>query len=177
MMWDHFVDDELNSQKDKDELLQNLYQKMFAVAYARTKNKSDALDIVQESWVKILHKIDTLHDRDKLFEWAKTIVNNTAINMLKKNSKEVTACHEALENMYHISDEHLEDRIAVNEIYECIQKLDMETRMVFIYKFTYGWKDQQIADKLNLPVGTVKAKLSRGKQRLRRILKKIYDPR
>lgn len=176
MMWSRFVNEELKTEYEQDELTNELYKQMFIVAYSKVKNKSDALDIVQESWVKILKKIDTLKDRDKLFQWAKAIVSNTAINSLKKKNinHEVFVCNERLEETYGLDDEKIEDRIALNEIYEGMKKLDTETRKIFIYKFTHGWKDQQIADELQLPVGTVKARLHRGKERLRSILKKHF---
>jgi RNA polymerase sigma-70 factor (ECF subfamily) len=176
MMWSRFVNEETKTEYEQDELMNELYKQMFIVAYSKVKNKADALDIVQESWVKILKKIDTLKDRDKLFQWAKVIVANTAINLLKKKSSshEVSVCSEQLEQRYTVNDMEIEDRIALSEIYESMKKLDVETRKIFIYKFSYGWKDQQIADELKLPVGTVKARLHRGKERLRSILKKLY---
>lgn len=174
MMWSRFVNEELKTEYEQDELMNELYKQMFIVAYSKMKNKSDALDIVQESWVKILRKIDTLKDREKLFQWAKAIVSNTAINYLKKKSMnhEIFVCNERLEQAYSVNDDTIENRVILNEIYESMKKLDIDTRKMFIYKFSYGWKDQQIADEMKLPVGTIKARLHRGKEQLRSILKK-----
>jgi RNA polymerase sigma-70 factor (ECF subfamily) len=176
-MWSRFVEEKLNKDShEKYELLNELYKQMFIVAYAKMKNKTDALDVVQESWVKILNKIDTLKDKDKLMQWAKTIVSNTAVNALKKKSslQEVLIHEDELEYTCEIQEE-VNERIMVQEIYKGIKELDPEIRKIFICKFSHGWKDQQIADELKLPLGTVKAKLHRGKERLRSILMKIHN--
>lgn len=174
-MWSNFVEKELNNDIDHDELLNELYKQMFIVAYSKMHNKTDALDIVQESWVKILNKIHTLQDKDKLMQWAKTIVSNTAINLLKKRNTMEKLFDSNKEMEVEVEDplsfEHINnDNLIADELYESIKQLDLDTRKVFLYKFSYGWKDQQIADELQLPLGTVKAKLHRGKERLRKIL-------
>lgn len=177
MKWTQFIDAESMSQEGQDDLLQELYNKMFIVAYSKVHNKSDALDIVQESWLKILQKIDSLKEKDKLIQWAKAIVTNTAINALKKKNvqnrvyiyKEQMDCAERSLEM------DIEDMFLRQAIYECISRLDEETKQMFIYKFYYSWRDQQIADRMGIPVGTVKARIHRGKERLRALLVKEYS--
>src|SRR5690606_16335399 len=67
------------TEETEAELLE-LYNEMFRVAYANVYNKSDAHDVVQEAWVRILQKRDTLRESTKLAAWAKTITRNLAIN-------------------------------------------------------------------------------------------------
>lgn len=163
-------------EQDQQTLLNDLYKQMFAVAYAKTRNKQDALDIVQESWVKILQKIDSLKDREKLFQWAKAIVSNTANTHIKKNAA-LRASQTITEEVATIDipiDAKIEERILVEAILECIEQLDDLTRRMFVYKYYYEWKDRQIAERLSLPEGTVKARLSRGKSRVRKIMEDNY---
>src|SRR5690554_5191767 len=66
------------------ELLTEIYEQMLIIAYAKMRNKADALDVVQESWTIILSKWEMLRDKDKLMPWAKKIVNNTANNTIRR---------------------------------------------------------------------------------------------
>ena len=156
---------------DEDELLATLYKHMFAVAYARTRSRSDALDIVQESWVKILQKLNTLKNPEKMIQWAKVIVANTAINIAKRRQlSAVPLLDERIRSGELGADLRLveeEDRLA---LYDGLQHLDDESRKIIICKFYYGWKDTQIAEVMELPVGTVKARIHRAKAKLRSLL-------
>ena len=160
---------EAKSKLEQDELLQELYKQMFIVAYSKLRNKSDALDAVQESWIKILRKIDTLKDKDKLFQWSKVIVANTAINIWKKKQSLREVYVQDIDFQFHY-EEKMDKHLVAADVKSSLDHLDQDTRLMFVYKFYFGWKDQQIADKLGFPVGTVKARLHRGKGRLRKIL-------
>jgi len=53
------------------------------------------------------------------------------------------------------------------EISELLGAMDPATRTLMLYKFYYGFKDQEIADALSMPVGTVKARIHRAREKLR----------
>ncbi len=176
MEWKHFMEVEQFSDNDQDEILEHLYKHMFMVAFAKMKNRSDALDIVQESWVKILVKLETLKDPNKLIQWSKVIVANTAMNALKKRTVQVVSLydeHMSIDDL-HI-DLYLEEKILKQTIYDSLSILEEDTRKMMICKFYYGWKDQQIAEIMEMPVGTVKARIHRAKIRLKEHLIKEFD--
>jgi len=154
---------------DEDALLQELYRQMFIVTYSILRDKYEAMDAVQESWIKILQKIDTLRDNDKLIRWAKVIASNTAFNLLKRK---IAATHQSAQDdgKEPLSRDGVEDVVLCNMIFELIRQLDEKTRQILIYKFYYDMKDKEIAQKMSLPVGTVKARIHRGKERLRALL-------
>ncbi len=169
MKWTRFLDLERINRADEEELLNELYRQMFIVAYSKLNNKSDALDIVQESWLKILQKIDSLKDREKLFQWAKVIVSNTAANYMKKrHSIEFIPYQlEFAEPVWPGADLEIEERFLRRALVEGISQLDDETGQMIICKYYYGWKDKDIAEVMDFPVGTVKARIHRAKDRLR----------
>ena len=146
---------------------------MFRAAYAKTRNKNDALDAVQESWVKILQKVETLRDPDKLVQWARTIAHNTAVNLVKKKfERKMCAFDEER------AAAHPEIRLAAgsrpsDEFLEMVYCLDEETRKIFLCKFFYGFKDQEIAALMGMPLGTIKARIHRGKNRLKKRYGKV----
>ncbi|GAA3402382.1 RNA polymerase sigma factor [Paenibacillus hodogayensis] len=158
---------------EQDALLMDVYKQMFIVTYSIMRNKTEAMDAVQESWVKILRKLDTLRDRDKLIQWAKVIATNTAYNMIKR--KVAVSLGEAEESgIPLISTEGVEERVMRNIIFEEINKLDDKTRQILTYKFYYDLKDKEIAERMELPLGTVKARIHRGKEQLRAMLTDPY---
>lgn len=150
-----------------DTLYAELYDQMFRVAYRRVRNRIDALDVVQESWVKILCSLDTLKDQTKLRHWANVIAANTAINFVKRKIVRNSCAF----------DDVISDRLSADigdmalklEMAEVMERLDQLTRTMFLSKYVYGYKDDEIALAMRIPVGTVKARIHRGKARLRGI--------
>ncbi|WP_246627952.1 RNA polymerase sigma factor [Paenibacillus oenotherae] len=140
---------------------------MIHVAHSKVINKWDAQDAVQEAWIRILTKYGTLREQSKLHSWAKTITANIALNLNKQSRR-------AQSQSWNESDEdksmhqHDEEPELMMEISEMLAKLDPRSRTMMLYKFYYGFKDQEIADAMQMPVGTVKARIHRSKLQLKR---------
>ncbi|WP_128894925.1 RNA polymerase sigma factor [Longirhabdus pacifica] len=156
-------------QNDKEQFLMHLYQQMFYVAYSKIRNKNDALDVVQEAWIKILNKIDTLKDEEKLVAWAKSITYHTALNMLKKKAREREQS-DLIDLSYTISSNNsIEDQVIAYVVKESFVTFGEETERMMTYRYIDGYKSREIAEMMNIPEGTVKARLSRGRTKLRKM--------
>ncbi|MFD0717542.1 RNA polymerase sigma factor [Paenibacillus sp. GCM10027626] len=149
--------------------LRDLYNQMIRVAYARVNNKSDVHDAVQEAWVRILTKQDTLREQSKLYAWAKTITANVAHNINRQMRRAQPSDWIDEENGYAEVAASNEAELMV-ELSELLGMLEPKARTLLLYKFYYGFKDQEIADAMNVPVGTVKARIHRTKLLLRRLM-------
>lgn len=157
-----------NAMLQRHEVLIEVYREMLVVAYAKMKNKADALDIVQESWLKILIKWDTLKDPEKLLQWAKAIVLNTANTVIRRKITYEEILREHVVSIYNgIQSRPVDQELERNELLGIIAKLENDTRRMFLLKYYYDWKDQEIAEALGFPVGTIKARIHRGKKQLR----------
>lgn len=168
MNWKRYMDVGQLDVTDEDEFMNELYKHMFIVAYARTRCRSDALDIVQESWVKILMKIHSLQQPEKLVQWAKVIVANTAMNHVKKRGPTlVPLIDERIQSGELGAEMRLMEEEARLALSHGLSALDDDTRKILICKFYYDWKDAQIAEVMELPVGTVKARIHRAKAKLK----------
>ncbi|QHT63826.1 RNA polymerase sigma factor [Paenibacillus lycopersici] len=143
--------------------LLQLYNEMIAVARSNVYNKSDAQDAVQEAWVRMLANRGSLREADKLNAWAKVITANAArsINLRAKRIYPVDAS-EFADNAGTSRDE----QAIMLEIRELLESVDPRTRALLLYKFYFGYKDQEIAEAWKLPVGTIKARIHRAKRRL-----------
>ncbi|WP_270164968.1 RNA polymerase sigma factor [Paenibacillus sp. SYP-B4298] len=144
-------------------LLRDLYNQMIRVAYSKVRNKSDAHDVVQEAWVRMLSKRETLREQNKLCAWAKTITANVAYNVNRYYGRSSDGWFEPQEPSSSLRTE----AELMLEISELLGALDPRSRTMMLYKFYYGFKDQEIADAMNMPVGTVKARIHRSRERLK----------
>lgn len=160
--------------EERDALLMDIYKQMFIVAYSIIRNQSEAMDAVQESWVKILRRIDTLRERDKLIQWAKAIAANTAYNMVKR--KVVISLDAEKSSVRLVAPDGVEDQVVRNMLFEELNKLDDKTRQILTCKYVHDMKDKDIAEMMNLPVGTVKARIHRGKEQLKQLLSEPEQP-
>jgi len=150
--------------RSEDEVLVELYSQMLKVVRHKLWHKSDAGDVVQEAWVRILEKRSTLRDKEKLIPWARAIAYNLASNANRARRHEYN--YEDLENEI-ASSKFVFEPESMTELSDLLGRLDPVTRTLLLYKFYYGLKDAEIAAALQLPVGTVKARIHRGKARLR----------
>ncbi len=143
-----------------------LYNQMIRVAYASVHNKSDAHDVVQEAWLKMLLSRDSLREENKLLAWAKAITRNVAsnVNRIAGRMLPFEQIHEEPEAY---SANNRPEADIMLEISELLGAMDPTTRTLMLYKFYYGFKDQEIADAMGMPIGTVKAKIHRTREKLR----------
>ncbi|WP_373229041.1 RNA polymerase sigma factor [Cohnella sp.] len=148
----------------EDEVLCELYTQMLKVVRHKLWHKNDAGDVVQEAWVRILEKQSTLRHKEKLIPWAKAIAANLASNANRVRRHERIDDHQELEL---VGIGSVIEPESMMELSDLLGQLDPVTRTLLLYKFYYGLKDAEIAAALQLPVGTVKARIHRGKARLK----------
>ena len=162
-------DECLQVKQQREEKLRELYNQMVRVAYAKCMNKSDAQDAVQEAWVRILTKHESLREQSKLASWAKTITANVAININRQTKRaQISGWNESADEALNAG--YPGESALMLEISELLAQLDPRSRTMLLYKFYYGFKDQEIADAMQMPVGTVKARIHRSKIQLKRWL-------
>jgi RNA polymerase sigma-70 factor, ECF subfamily len=148
----------------EEELLVELYRQMLRVVRYKLHNKNDAGDVVQEAWVRILEKHSSLRELDKLIPWAKTIASNLASNA--NRAKRLEAVYDGYVR-YLSSQGSIPEPELLTELSDLLGRLDPQTRTLLLYKFYYGFKDDEIAAAMDVPVGTVKARIHRSKARLK----------
>lgn len=150
--------------QSEDELLGELYSQMLRVVRHKLWHKSDAGDVVQEAWVRILEKRSTLREQSKIIPWAKAIAANLASNANRARRHEVSG--DQYEQIYDAYAASASSPELMMELSDLLGRLDPKERTLLLYKFYYGLKDAEIAAALQLPVGTVKAQIHRSKAKL-----------
>jgi RNA polymerase sigma factor (sigma-70 family) len=144
------------------------------VAAAITKDKHSAADAVQETFIRIHHHVDRF-DLDKPFKpWLYRILINECNRILKSRGKTVFI-QDFLENLaepaakdFHGFEEH-------EALYAAIKQLKDINRVPIVLKYLEGLGESEIAQILNVPQSTVKARLFKGRQRLKKTIEKFED--
>jgi RNA polymerase sigma-70 factor (ECF subfamily) len=149
--------------------------KLQRFAMSLTYDRDNALDLVQETYLKAITNREKFTDYSNLKAWVFTIMKNTFINNYRRNSKENTII-DSTQDLYYINQPQdkgyisPESSYANNEIEKIIDSLDEEFRTPFKMHVD-GYKYSEIAEKLGLNIGTVKSRIFFTRQKLMRLLK------
>ncbi|MGL5753208.1 MAG: sigma-70 family RNA polymerase sigma factor [Paraclostridium sp.] len=148
------------------EIIDDIKDKLYAIAYSYVKNEQDALDIVQETVYKAYISIDTLKNPRYFNTWITRILINISINTINKNKK-VSYIEE-----YKIA-ETIEVDIDIDQkldISNALDELEEKHKNVIKLKYFEDLTLNEISNKLDIPIGTAKTYLNKGLNRLRRII-------
>ncbi len=161
-----------------DELV-NLYSKRVAnIAYSLLSDREDALDAAQEVFIKIHRSIDSFRGDSSVSTWIYRITKNVCNDMLRKRKANTVSIDSDDENEQKIeiadestSPEHIAERNAkIDAVRVGISKLDENMRTVITLCDISGLSYEETAKILNCPLGTVKSRLYRAREHLRKIL-------
>ena len=140
-----------------------------------TADHDDAQDLLQETSLKALDNREKYTPATNFKGWLYTIMRNLFINNYRKVMRDNTFV-DRTENLYHINlsensgFESTEKAYDIKEIHRAVHALPKEYRIPFAMHIS-GFKYREIAEKLNLPIGTVKSRIFFTRQKLQRELK------
>jgi len=177
--------------KDNDEGCQSVYferyyQKIYNTAYAVIRDPHLVQDIVQETFLKLFQQKDHLKEIEHMDSWIKRITYRTAVDCLRRKKKweSFTVGGDfvntiGLDSFHSVNlspvEDKVEKQVAKKMILEAVLKLNQVERIILLFKYEYQLKDEEIASILGIPIGTVKSKYFRIKQRLRKSLETGMD--
>ncbi|AKQ45992.1 RNA polymerase sigma factor [Rufibacter radiotolerans] len=153
-------------------VVEKLVPTLRPAAYNLTRDSDDAKDLVQETLLKALVNKDKFKVGTNLKAWLYTIMRNTFINHYNKVTKRSSSLDTADYAQSFPGDERMvavngaSGEFAMNDIYAAIEKLSEDLRTPFMMYYT-GFKYTEIADKLSLPIGTVKNRIHLARKELK----------
>lgn len=136
---------------------------LHSFAYNLTKNGEDAKDLYQETAFRAMTNRDKFRPGTNFKAWTFTIMKNIFINNYRKKSKSKTII-DSTDNLYYINsgsnatENGAESNIMMEELYKIVGALEETIRVPFLMHYQ-GYKYQEIAEQLNLPLGTVKSRI------------------
>lgn len=140
-----------------------------------TKNRTEAEDLVQETSIKAFRGMHTFKPGNSFKSWAFTILKNSFITMYNKKKKR-NIINTSVEDMSYAVDNSKSVRnnaiskMRIKEIKGCIQKLSVKSRKPFLM-YIKGYQYNEIADSLDIPIGTVKSRINFARTKLKAIMK------
>ena len=162
-----------NGERDAFLTLSALYQrKVFTLAYAFFRNREDALDIVQETFLKFYQKAETYQKGKNFQNWLLQIAKNLCIDSYRKNvNKQGRKMDGRDVGELDIQDGRETDHNRSSDLKPilsaCVDKLAERQKMVFMMKQYNNLEYKEIAEILNVSTGTVKSLHFKAIQRLR----------
>lgn len=163
------------SSKNFQTKLLGLQSNLLNFAYLLTSNRDDAYDLLQDTTLKALDNEDKYVENVNFKGWVFTIMRNIFINNYRKCVRSATVIDQT-EVLYHLNlpqesgFETPEGSVAAKEISSAINSFSDEYRIPFSMHVA-GYKYNEIAEKMNLPLGTVKSRIFFARQRLQEMLK------
>jgi RNA polymerase sigma-70 factor, ECF subfamily len=151
---------------------------LYGYALVLTQNRTDAEDLVQETYVRAIRAMGRLRPDSNVKGWLFTILRNIWLNELRQRRKAPEIVDvEADERTSNLADESMrsphEEYVAKLErhhVREAIQQLPEEAREVILLREWEELSYQEIAMVLDCPVGTVMSRLARARSKLRDLL-------
>ena len=154
--------------------LMNLQSHLLNFAFILTSNRDDAYDLLQDTTLKVLDNEDKYAENTNFKGWVFTIMRNIFINNYRKVTRAATVVDQT-EDLYHLNisqDSGLETpegSVAANEITAAINSFSDELRIPFSMHVA-GYKYNEIAATMNLPLGTIKSRIFFARQKLQIML-------
>jgi RNA polymerase sigma-70 factor (ECF subfamily) len=167
------------------ELSMEFMQPLYTAALRMTRNAADAEDLVQETYLRAYRAFGSFEDGTNLRAWLYRILTNTFINSYrsKKRRPEVSDV-EDIEDLYlykrlgastssetgRSAEEELFEHITDSQVKEAIEALPEQFRMAVLLADVEGFSYKEIADMLDVPIGTVMSRIHRGRKALQKAL-------
>ncbi len=151
---------------------------LHSFAYNLTKNSEDAKDLFQETAYRAITNRDKFRPGTNFKAWLFTIMKNIFINNYRRKAKANTII-DSTDNLYFINSgsaaisNDANSNILMNELKGMIADLEDSIRVPFEMHYL-GFKYQEIADKLELPLGTVKSRIFFARKALKEMIERQF---
>ena len=152
------------------EQILSFYEKaVFNYCLRITKNRGEAEDVTQETFIKIYTHRKLIDPEKNIKTWIFTIATNTAYDFLrKKKRKNETSLED--ETIYDLKTYYPKESVQ-SDVEKALEKINPEYKKALVLFYQQGFKYEEIAEILAIPVNTVKTHISRGKEELKELLK------
>jgi RNA polymerase sigma factor (sigma-70 family) len=139
-----------------------------------TRDQQESQDLVQDTMLKALMYKDKFRENTNLKGWLFTIMRNTFINNYRKDQR-AKISHDTTKDLYHlnIEDTHTFNVPDAGYEFKDMWKIVLEIKEEFQKPFKMhasGYKYQEIAEHLNIPIGTVKNRIFQARKEIQRKL-------
>lgn len=158
-------------------LYQQFYGYGMSVCLRYARSKDEALEILNDGFLKIFTRINK-YDPERSFKgWVRKVLINTALDHYRKHLKHYKmVTHSKSEDLQEAAHDNLNglNHLLYNDLIALVQHLSPAYRAVFNLHVIDGYTHEEIADMLEISVGTSKSNLSKARSNLQVMIKKNY---
>lgn len=146
-------------------------RKMYGICLGYAGISRDlAQDMLQEAFVKVFRNMDQYDGKGSLEGWIRRIVTNTAIDILRKQSRHIELIQGEVPEKQEATAEDALSQITTKDILNTIARLPKGARIIFNLHALEGYSHQEIAEQLEISPGTSKSQYSRARHLLQQWL-------
>lgn len=166
----YLIESYVSGDKSTLPLLVKRWHKVFCEkAYWILKDKDLSKDVAQESWITIINKLHTLKNPDRFKGWALKIIYTKSIDAHKRRSKALKDLRDMNQTENHTESET--DKTALKKkLLIAIQELPKEKQDIIRLFYVEEYSLKEISAFLQIPVGTVKSRLFKAREKLKSLL-------
>ena len=178
----HYINQIIEGNTNVFSVLVNQYKDLvFTLAYKMLKNKEEAEEVSQDTFIKIFNSLNKFKGESKFSTWIYKITYNTCLDKLKKIKKENSVVYiedfkehqvNAIQNII----ESIDEKERNQKIQECLQLLPSEEAFLLTLYYFDDQSIEEIAKVIDCNTNNVKIKLYRTRKKLASILKEQLEP-
>lgn len=163
-------------QRSQMQIYKLYYKAMFNTCLRIVGNKSDAEDIMQDSFLSAFQKIEQYNEKGSFGGWLKRIVVNNSIDFTKRN-KIFTEFDDQIEMEEESSTEQAEINIRFKDIKEALNRIKNQYRIIISLFLFEGYDHDEISEILNISYNLSRTRYHRAKEQLKKEINKIQEER
>ena len=151
-------------------LLEKEIPRLRRYAFALTRNMSRADDLVQDTLVRAIAKQTSWQSGTNLRAWLFTIMHNQNVNDVRRRVREAAAVEVDNEWLFPIAPTDPTAALSLRDLYRALARISEEQRQVILLIGLEGASYGEAASILDVPIGTIRSRLSRGLESLRTLM-------
>lgn len=160
-----------NSQK---RVYETFFPLMLAIVRRYIKDEEEALDVLNQGFVKVFHKIDQYHFGNSFEGWCKRIIINTALDHLRSTKRyRDLFSFDTIMPSHQVFNDGV-NSLSINELMQLIDTISPISKLVFNMFAIDGYSHKEISEELGISVGTSKWHLSSARKQIQAKLKLAY---
>jgi RNA polymerase sigma-70 factor, ECF subfamily len=152
------------------ELVEQFQRTVHAICLRRLGNPSEALEMTQEVFLHVLRRLDQLREPERFAGWLRQVTVRMAINRATRRNAPPSVETAVLEGAGEHHEDPLDELIArerARRLWEALERLKTIDREVLVAFYIQGRSLIEIAEQLDVPIGTVKRRLHTARKRLK----------
>jgi len=151
-------------------IVDSLYSSLYQFAVGLTKSESDALDLVQQTFLTFGQRLDQIRDFSKIKSWLFTTLRRHFLLKIRRHKRHPEVQFLPDVHDFRAGDPEVWRSLDARSVREALLQVDEKYRVALELFYLNNLSYREIVDTLGIPIGTVMSRLSRGKAQLKSIL-------